>query len=123
MYDQGADVVFQVAGGAGIGVLKAAASAKKYAIGVDSNQNAIQPGFVLASMLKNIGASLVSAVNDSAAGKLKYGETTQYGIANKGVGLVFENNKDIVPADIKAKVDDFAGQVATGKVQVPTVLQ
>jgi basic membrane protein A len=123
MYDQGADVVFQVAGGAGIGVLKAAASAKRYAIGVDSNQNAIQPGYVLASMLKNIGESLVLAVNDSAAGKLKYGETTSYGIANKGVGLDFANNKDIVPADIKAKVDDFANQVATGKVQVPTALQ
>jgi basic membrane protein A and related proteins len=123
MYDQGADVVFQVAGGAGIGVLKAAAAAKRYAIGVDSNQNAIQPGYILASMLKNIGDSLVLAVNDSAAGKLKYGETTQYGIANKGVGLDFGNNKDIVPADIKAKVDDFANQVATGKVQVPTVLQ
>ena len=123
MYDQGADVVFQVAGGAGIGVLKAAAASKRYAIGVDSNQNGIQPGYVLASMLKNIGESLVQAVNDSAAGKLKYGETTQYGIANKGVGLDFANNKDIVPADIKTKVDDFAGQVASGKIQVPTVLQ
>jgi len=123
MYDQGADVVFQVAGGAGIGVLKAAAAAKRYAIGVDSNQNAIQPGYVLASMEKKIGDSLVLAVNDSVAGKLKYGETTQYGLANKGVGLDFENNNNIVPADIKAKVDDFAQQVATGKVQVPTVLQ
>jgi basic membrane protein A len=123
MYDQGADVVFQVAGGAGIGVLKAAAAAKRYAIGVDSNQNAIQPGYILASMLKNIGDSLVLAVNDSAAGKLKYGETTQYGIANKGVGLDFDNNKDIVPADIKAKVEELSQQVATGKIQVPTVLQ
>ena len=123
MYDQGADVVFQVAGGAGIGVLKAAAAAKRYAIGVDSNQNAIQPGYVLASMLKNIGESLVLAVNDSAAGKLKYGETTQYGIANKGVGLDFGNNKDIVPADIRKKVEDFSGQVAQGKIEVPTVLK
>jgi basic membrane protein A len=123
MYDQGADVVFQVAGGAGIGVLKAAAAAKRYAIGVDSNQNAIQPGYILASMLKNIGDSLVLAVNDSAGGKLKYGETTQYGIANKGVGLDFGNNKDIVPADIKAKVEELSQQVATGKIQVPTVLQ
>jgi basic membrane protein A len=123
MYDQGADVVFQVVGGAGIGVLKAAASAKRYAIGVDSNQNQIQPGYVLASMLKNIGASLVSAVNDSAAGKLKYGETTQYGLANKGVGLDFDNDNNIVPADIKAKVDDYGNQVASGKIQVPTALQ
>jgi basic membrane protein A len=123
MYDQGADVVFQVAGGAGIGVLKAAAAAKRYAIGVDSNQNAIQPGYVLASMEKKIGDSLVAAVNDSVAGKLKYGETTQYGLANKGVGLDFANNSNIVPSDIQAKVDDFGSQVAGGKIQVPTVLQ
>jgi basic membrane protein A len=123
MYSQGADVVFQVAGGAGIGVLKAAAAAKRYAIGVDSNQNAIQPGFVLASMLKNIGVSLQQAVDDAAAGKLKYGETTAYGLANKGVGLVFENNNDIVPKDIQDKVDEYSQKVADGSIKVPTVLQ
>ena len=122
MYGQGADVVFQVAGGSGLGVLKAAAASKRYAIGVDSNQNALQPGSVLASMLKNIGQSLSGAVDDAAAGKLKYGETTQYGLANKGVGLIFDNNNDIVPKDIQAKVDDFAKQVASGAVQVPTAL-
>jgi basic membrane protein A len=123
MYSQGADVVFQVAGGAGIGVLKAAAAAKRYAIGVDSNQNAIQPGYVLASMLKNIGASLQQAVDDAAAGNLKYGETTAYGLANKGVGLVFENNNDIVPKDIQDKVDEYSQKVADGSIKVPTVLQ
>lgn len=123
MYSQGADVVFQVAGGAGIGVLKAAAAAKRYAIGVDSNQNAIQPGFVLASMLKNIGASLQQAVDDAAAGKLKYGETTAYGLANKGVGLVFDNNNNIVPKDMQDKVDEYAKKVADGTIKVPTVLQ
>jgi len=123
MYSQGADVVFQVAGGAGIGVLKAAAASKKYAIGVDSNQNALQPGFVLASMLKNIGESLYSAVQDSADGKLKYGETTEYGLANKGVGLVFDNNNDIVPKDIQDKVDEYAQKVADGSIKVPTALR
>jgi basic membrane protein A len=122
MYSQGADVVFQVAGGAGIGVLKAAAAAKRYAIGVDANQNALQPGYVLASMLKNIGQSLSSAVDRSAAGTLKYGQTTAYGLANKGVGLVFADNKGIVPKDIQAKVDSFAKQVADGTIKVPTVL-
>jgi len=121
MYKQGADVVFQVAGGAGIGVLKAAASAKRYAIGVDANQNGLQPGFVVASMLKNIGESLASAVDDSAAGKLKYGETTEYGLANKGVGLVFDDNGGAVPEDIQKQVEDYIQQVADGEIEVPTV--
>lgn len=122
MYSQGADVVFQVAGGSGAGVLKAAAASKHYAIGVDANQNAIQPGFILASMLKNIGQSLSSAVDDAAAGKLKYGETTNYGLANKGVGLDFDNNSNLVPDDIKSKVDSYAKQVADGAIKVPTIL-
>lgn len=122
MYSQGADVVFQVAGGAGIGVLKAAAASKRYAIGVDANQNPLQPGFILASMQKNIGDSLVSAVDASAKGELKYGSTIPYGLANKGVGLNFEKNGDIVPADIQKQIDDYAKKVADGTIAVPSAL-
>jgi len=122
MFDQGADVVYQVAGGAGIGVLKAAKEAKRYAIGVDSNQNDLQPGFILASMLKNIGEGIVTAVEAADGGKLEYGKVTSYGLANKGVGLTFEKNGNIVPADMQAKINDLAAQVASGKITVPTVV-
>jgi basic membrane protein A len=123
MFDQGADVVYQVAGGAGIGVLKAAKEAKRYAIGVDSNQNDLQPGFILASMLKNIGEGIVTAVEAADAGKLEYGKVTSYGLANKGVGLTFEKNGNTVPADIQAKVNDLASQVASGKITVPSAMK
>ena len=53
---QGADVVYHAAGGTGVGVLQAAAEANKLGIGVDSNQNGLQPGKVLTSMLKTITA-------------------------------------------------------------------
>ncbi|WP_127128799.1 BMP family protein [Georgenia sp. SYP-B2076] len=122
MYDQGADVVFQVAGGAGIGVLKAAEDTQHYAIGVDSNQNGLHEGYILASMLKNIGASLKSAVDAAAAGELKFGETTPYGLANDGVGLVFDDNGGIVPDDIQAEVDAYAKKVVDGEITVPTAL-
>ncbi len=122
MFDQGADVVYQVAGGAGIGVLKAAKEAKRYAIGVDSNQNDLQPGFILASMLKNIGEGIVTAVEAADAGKLEYGKVTSYGLANKGVGLTFEKNNNIVPADIQTKVTALAADVASGKIKVPSVM-
>lgn len=121
MFDQGADVVFQVAGGAGIGVLQAAKDANKYAIGVDQNQNALQPGHVLASMLKNIAPSLVQAVDAAQKGELKFGTTTAFGLANDGVGLDFANNNDIVPKDVIDKIDGFKQQVVDGKITVPTV--
>ena len=46
MYDSGADIVYAAAGGTGLGVLQAAADNNKLSIGVDSNQNHLQPGSV-----------------------------------------------------------------------------
>jgi basic membrane protein A len=120
MYSSGADVVFQAAGGSGIGVLQAAKDANKYAIGVDQNQNALQPGHVLASMLKNCGHSLVLAIKDAEVGKLKYGTTTSYGLSNDGVGLDFANNGGLVPQPIATKIDGYKQQVIDGKIKVPS---
>lgn len=120
MISQGADVIFQVAGASGVGALQAAADGKVYGIGVDSNQNQLHPGNILASMLKNIGGSLELAITAAKAGTLKWGETTTYGLANDGVGLDFSKNNDIVPQDTIAKIDDFKKQVVAGKIKVPT---
>lgn len=120
MFDQGADVVYQVAGGAGVGVLQAAADADKYAIGVDSNQNALQKGHILASMLKLVGASIVQAIEDDEAGTLAYGETTEFGLANDGVGLTFDDNDGIVPDSVIQSVDDYKQQVVDGEIEVPS---
>lgn len=120
MYQQGADVVFQVAGGTGIGVLQAAADNERYAIGVDSNQNQVQPGFVLASMLKYLGGSLEQAVQADVAGELAYGETTIFGLSNDGVGLDFADNEGIVPDDVIAQIEDYKQQVIDGTIEVPT---
>ncbi len=122
MYEQGADVVFQVAGAAGLGVLQAAQETDNYAIGVDSNQNTLNQGYVLASMLKNIGVSLKSAVDDYAAGDLAFGETTEYGLANDGVSLTFEENGDIVPQEIQDEIQSYAQRVVDGEIEVPTTL-
>ncbi len=120
MYDQGADVVFQVAGGAGLGVLRASEDANRYSIGVDSNQNALHPGHVLASMLKNIGVSLDSAVQAFAAGTLEFGKTTEYGLANNGVSLDFADNEGIVPQSIQDEIAAYVQKVIDGDIEVPT---
>ena len=54
----GVDVVFAAAGGTGIGVYQAAKDAGKLAIGVDSNQNHIQPGTMLTSMVKRVDVAV-----------------------------------------------------------------
>ena len=48
MFEEGADIVYQVAGGTGMGVIQAAKEEGHYAIGVDTDQDGIAPGAVLA---------------------------------------------------------------------------
>src|ERR1700758_5621412 len=52
MFDAGANVVYQVAGGTGLGVIKAAKEAGRFAIGVDTDQDGLAPGSGLTSMIK-----------------------------------------------------------------------
>ena len=70
---QGAWVIYQVAGGTGLGVFDAVAEALKaegkemgppFAIGVDSAQDWIKPGVIIASMMKRVDVGVYTAVKD-----------------------------------------------------------
>ncbi|MER9934151.1 BMP family ABC transporter substrate-binding protein [Mesorhizobium sp. M0088] len=119
--NDGADIVYNVAGGAGLGILKAAADGNKYAIGVDSDQNGIQPDHVVASMLKQVGNSIYDSVKTIQAGKAKFGTLKIYGLNNDGVGLVY--NDKLVPASVKARVEAAKAKVLTGAIKVDTAFQ
>ena len=119
MYASGASVVFAAAGGAGLGVLKASQAQNKYSIGVDSNQNNLYPKNVIASDLKNVGASVFDLIKKDKAGSLKFGQTYVYGISNGGVELAV--NDAVVPAAVKAQLDDYSKKVSSGAIDVPCV--
>ena len=116
--DQGADVVYQVAGGAGAGVLQAAADAGKLGIGVDSNQNYMHPGNVLTSMLKRVDVATYNAFMDEKNGKFTNG-TVVLGLAEQGVGAAFDdNNAKLVTPEMKAAVDKATADIISGAVKV-----
>ena len=119
--NNGANVVYNVAGPAGLGILKAAADANKYAIGVDSDQNGLHPKNVLASMLKQIGNSIYDSIKQIEAGKAEFGKLKIYGLANDGVGLVY--NDGLVPAEVKARVDQAKAKVVDGELKVETAFK
>ncbi|MBD8065726.1 BMP family ABC transporter substrate-binding protein [Devosia sp. PTR5] len=116
--DQGVDVVYQVAGGAGAGVLQAAADAGKFSIGVDSNQNHLYPGSVLTSMVKRVDVATYNAMMDEKNGNWS-GGTIVLGLAEDGVGVAFdENNASIVTDDMKAAVEKARQDIISGAVEV-----
>lgn len=118
-YSKGADVVFVAAGASNTGVFDAAEEKKKYAIGVDSNQNWIKPGVILTSMLKAVDVAVYDTIKDLQAGKFTAG-VTHFGLKNNGVNYTLDqHNEKLITPEMKKKVEDIKQQIITGKIQVP----
>ena len=116
--DRGADIVYAAAGATGQGVLKAAADAGKFGIGVDSNQNGLFPGKILTSMLKRVDVATYDSFKDAKNGSWKPGVQV-FGLKNDGVGYaVDENNKAILSDAAKAKAEAAKADIISGKIQV-----
>jgi len=109
----GVDVVFAAAGGTGIGVYQAAKDAGKLAIGVDSNQNHIQPGTMLTSMVKRVDVAVYNAFKGVKPG------VVALGLKEGGVDYAMdEHNAKLVSADMKKKVDAAKADIIAGKIKV-----
>jgi basic membrane protein A len=119
LIDKGADIVWQLAGRAGVGVFEAAKERGVYAIGADSVQEGEVPGTILTSQLKGVGISLYDVIKRVQDGTYKDGEIYSYGVADGGVGVsCSEYTEELVPADILEKVRQAEEDVRSGKVVV-----
>ena len=117
--DAGADVIFAAAGGSGLGVLQAAKDAGKFSIGVDSNQNYLQPGSVLTSMLKRVDVAVETALTEAGDDATFKPGLTVLGLAEEGVGYALDdNNASLITDDMKAKVDELSAQIQSGAIEV-----
>ncbi|MGN6551377.1 MAG: BMP family lipoprotein [Pararhizobium sp.] len=116
--DQGADVIYAAAGGTGTGVLQAVADAGKLGIGVDSNQNMLQPGHVLTSMVKRVDVAVYDAFMDEKKGKFTTG-TEALGLKQNGVDYAMdENNAKLVTPEMKKAVEQAKADIISGKIKV-----
>jgi basic membrane protein A len=123
LYGQGSDIVYNVAGPTGEGVLQASAAANKFSIGVDIDQCGVAPGHVMASMLKHADVAVYSLIKDVVDGKgVKPGGTYTYDLKSGGVELLLcPQVADRIPADVKAKLDALKSDIASGKIKVDSV--
>lgn len=117
-FDRGVDVIYAAAGGTGVGVYQTAEDSDKLAIGVDSNQNYLHPGTMLTSMLKRVDVAAYNVFKDAKDGNWSSGVQV-LGLAEDGVGWALdEYNKDLITADMKAKVEQAAAAIAAGTLKV-----
>ena len=117
----GSAVVFQVAGGCGLGALDAAKAKGVWGIGVDADQGFLGP-HILTSALKGVDTAVFLSINDAKSGNFKGGQDAVYGLDQEGVGLGTFSPK--APAGIEAKVKKIQQDITSGKItNIPTTVQ
>jgi basic membrane protein A len=117
-FDRGADVVFAVAGGSGMGALQMAKEKGKLAIGVDSNQNYLHPGTMLTSMVKHVDNATYEALMKAKNGQFTPGITYE-GLKEGGVDWALDkDNRMVVTPEIEKRVNEAKADIISGKVKV-----
>jgi basic membrane protein A len=116
---QGAQVLFQVAGGCGLGTLKAADDAKIWGIGVDRDQYG-EAQRILTSGVKRVDTGIFLAIKAGKEGRSLGGTDLLFNLKNNGMG-VGKINPSVPPAFVKA-MNNVKAKIIAGKLKPPAVL-
>ena len=115
--EQGAGVIFQVAGGCGLGALDAAKEKGVWGIGVDADQSFLGP-HILTSAVKRVDTAVSDAIKLVVDGKFKGGNIV-FGLKDNGVGIGKISPK--VPQSEVAKINQVRADIISGKItNIPT---
>jgi basic membrane protein A and related proteins len=115
--EQGAGVIFQVAGGCGLGALDAAKEKSVWGIGVDADQSFLGP-HILTSAVKRVDTAVFLAIKSVVDGNFKGGNMI-FGLKQNGVGIGKISPK--VPKSEVAKVNQVRADIISGKIKnIPT---
>jgi basic membrane protein A len=116
---KGADVIFTAAGNSGLGAFDAVEQygkdetgrARRFVIGVDSNQNGVKPGFVLTSMVKRVDNVVYQLVQELVSGRFTGGFHV-YGLKEDGVGYAIDQfNRDLISPEVIKQVEEARAKI------------
>ncbi len=116
----GSDVVFQVAGGCGLGALDAADEKGAWGIGVDADQ-AYLGDHILTSALKRVDEAVFKTIQSAVDGSFAGGTAVVFGLADDGVG-VGEINSAVPQEDVDAMNAQVDG-IVSGEIAVPDTVE
>ena len=70
-------------------------------------------------MVKGVDAAVFDAIKRAKDGTFK-GGVYQFGLAEKGVGYVYdENNRKLIPDSVRARLEGLREEIIAGKITVP----
>jgi basic membrane protein A and related proteins len=117
---RGSSIVFQVAGGCGLGALDAAKEKGLWGIGVDADQSFLGP-HILTSAQKKVDQAVFLTIESLIEGSFKGGANSTFGLKEEGVGLGEVSSK-VADEDLAA-VADVEAKIAAGEIaDIPTTV-
>ena len=102
-------------------MFEAARQTNNLAIGVDADQYAEAPGYILGtSMVKGVDAAVFDAIQRVKSGGF-HGGIYQFGLAENGVRYVYdEHNKALIPDSVHARLEQIKADIIAGRIRVPS---
>ncbi len=128
---QGADVVFSVAGGAGLGILSGAAESGIYAIGVDSDQytsllesNPDIAECICTSMYKQADVTVSRLLEMAFEDEIEWGSYVKWGLKEGVVGLATDNDnyRNIFTDEQKAAIEEVKEKATSGELEIESAI-
>jgi basic membrane protein A len=113
---KGSDVIFQVAGGCGLGALDAAKEKGVWGIGVDKDQ-AFLGDHILTSAVKRVDVAVKSTIEAAANGEFKGGGVSEFTLENDGVGLGETSSE--VSQEILDEIEEQKQMIIAGDIEIP----
>jgi basic membrane protein A len=120
MITQGADVIFPVAGPAGLGGLQAAQDNDVWGIWVDTDgceSAAEYCDVLLTSVMKGMDVAVEEAIKTSASGEFS-NEVYEGTLENGGVALAPYGPNAEIDSELDAKIQDLKQQIIDGEIKV-----
>lgn len=114
---KGSQVVFQVAGGCGLGALSAAKDKGVWGVGVDRDQSDLG-SFILTSAVKRVDVAVYDTIKSVKDGTFKGGTDATFDLKNNGVALGKISPK--VPKSILDQVNQLKQKIIAGQIKPPT---
>jgi basic membrane protein A len=119
---QDADVVFQVAGGCGLGALQAAKDNKVWGIGVDADQGFLGR-HILTSAQKKVDVGVYSTIALAGSEKWKGGVDGVFNVKNRGVGVGSISKTVPQRKSLVNLLGRWSKMLASGKVKPPRTVK
>ncbi|HEY7208214.1 MAG TPA: BMP family ABC transporter substrate-binding protein [Gaiellaceae bacterium] len=116
----GSRVVFQVAGGCGLGALDAAKTKKVWGVGVDADQAYLGP-YILSSAVKRVDTDVFTTVNQLQKGTFKPARTFEFTVKNGGIDIGKISKK--VPKKYVAQIAVIKKKIAKGQIKIPNTVK